>query len=103
MKNSTASGISTQLQGDWTIAGIARQTKPLAEFSRGCRKTHGNVNIDCSGIENIDLCGFQLIYVWMQSLNAKGLHTKLVNLPNFVVETQRRLGLVPLFDPERTH
>lgn len=102
MKNNTVSGISTQLQGDWTITGIARQTRPLAEFSRGC-KTRGNVSIDCSGIENIDLCGFQLIYVWMQSLNAKGLQAKLVNLPNFVVETQRRLGLVPLFDSERNH
>lgn len=95
-----SSSVSTQLLGDWTIAGIAGQTKPLAELSSRCYGITQNITIDCSGIEHIDLSGFQLIYVWKHCLHINGIKPKFVNVPGVVLESQRRLGLGLLFDSQ---
>ena len=51
-----------------------------------------------SGIAGIDLCGFQLLYTWLHCLDIRGVKPKLVNVPDFVHESQDRLGLTALFD-----
>jgi ABC-type transporter Mla MlaB component len=93
-----ASNISAQLQGDWTINGVVRQIDPLMELSRGWDRTSAVVDIDCSGIAGIDLCGFQLLYTWLHCLDIRGVKPKLVNVPELVQQSQNRLGLSELFD-----
>ena len=74
-------GISAHLNGDWTINGVVRQIAPLVELSNCWDCSYPTVDIDCSGIEGIDSCGFQLLYTWMHCLEIKGIESKLVNLP----------------------
>lgn len=93
-----ASNVSARLQGDWTIEGAVRQIDPLMELSNIWDRANAIIDIDCSGIAKIDLCGFQLLYTWLHCLDIRGVKLNLVNIPNIVTETQRRLGLSRLFD-----
>ena len=97
MKGRTSS-IAAHLEGDWTINGVVRQIDPLMELSRNWDRTSTVIDIDCSGIAGIDLCGFQLLYTWLHCLDIRGVKPKLVNVPDFVHESQDRLGLTALFD-----
>lgn len=97
-----ASKVFGRLQGDWTIEGAIRQIDPLIELSNIWDRTETVVDIDCSGIAKIDLCGFQLLYTWLHCLDIRGVKPKLVNLPLAVVETQNRLGLASLFKAQQS-
>jgi ABC-type transporter Mla MlaB component len=92
--------LTEKIGGDWSIAGIALQAKPLTELSNRCHEATRTVALDCGDIKSIDLSGFQLLYVWMHCLHLKGLQPKLVNVPDFMRESQRRLGIAPLFDSQ---
>ena len=97
-----ASNVSARLQGDWTIEGAVRQIDPLMELSNFWDQANAVVDIDCSGIAKIDLCGFQLLYTWLHCLNIRGVRLNLVNLPQTVVDTQKRLGLTRLFSSQQS-
>ena len=74
-------GISAQLNGDWTVNGVVRQIEPLVELSNCWDCNSSTVDIDCSGIEEIDSCGFQLLYTWLHCLEIRGIESKLLTLP----------------------
>ena len=91
------SNVSGQLKGDWTINGVVRQIPPLMALSDRWDRNFTSVDIDCSGIEGIDICGFQLLYTWLHCLEISGIRSNLVNLPEFAKESQYRLGLTDYF------
>lgn len=81
--------ISTRFSGDWTIAGIGERMRSLLDFSSQQTDTVLQgivVNIDCSGIEKIDVNGLQLLYVWLHCMKMKGFRTRFVNMSTVMRE-----------------
>jgi len=93
-----SSALSAYLEGDWTINGVVGQIDPLMELSSSWDRNGSEVKIDCSGIAQIDLCGFQLLYTWLHCLEIRGIRQKLVNVPEVVQRSQSRLGLSNIFE-----
>ena len=101
MENS-AHSVSAHLEGDCTINGIVKQIDPLMELSSRLEQTSTDIDIDCSGIAGIDLCGFQLLYTWMHCLDIRGFRSALVNVPDTVQKSRDSLGLARLFNAKGT-
>jgi ABC-type transporter Mla MlaB component len=92
---------TTHLIGDWTFTGVAQQVVRLTELQFcGVHSPGATVVIDCSGIEGIDLNGFQLLYVWLHCIHMRGLRPELVNLPDWMCDAQERLGITRVFENE---
>ncbi|MCE1226827.1 MAG: STAS domain-containing protein [Geobacteraceae bacterium] len=99
--NVEQTGIATNLSGDWTMNGIPRQVQSLMEISNGVGGVipqSSRLVVDCSGIQDIDISGLQLLYVWVQCLQIKGLRAELVNLSDSMRSTVRRVGLHTLLN-----
>ena len=89
---------AAHLRGDWTIAGVGRQVSLLKELPMEYTVPDTTIAIDCSGIDSIDLSGFQLILVWFHCIRLRGLRPELVNMPEWMREAQERQGLSVLFE-----
>lgn len=87
--------VAARLGGDWTIRGVTQQIDPLTALSEELDPETREVAIDCSGIEMIDVCGFQLLYTWLHCLQMRGFQPRLVRIPAPVAQSQRILGLLP--------
>jgi len=98
MNPAYSSAATTHLTGDWTIAGVVQQVSRLTEFEIGCARSGVTVVVDCSGIAGIDLSGFQLLYVWLQCIQLRGLRPKLVNMPEWMREAQELQGVSQVFE-----
>jgi len=70
----------------------------LTELEIGSTRKGIAVAVDCSGINGIDMSGFQLLYVWLHCIELSGLHPELVNMPEWMRETQEVLGVTQVFD-----
>lgn len=96
--NNSATNTNTPLSGDLTIAGVAHQTEVLTNalfrIESGGEK---RLRIDCGEIVGIDMCGLQLLYVWMECARIRGVETLLVNLPDSMQQVVQRLGLMCFF------
>ena len=93
---------TAHLSGDWTIAGVVQQVALLTEFQAAESAPGATVVIDCSGIDEIDLSGFQLIFAWLHCIRIKGLQHELINVPDWMRDGQRRLGITLESEPELT-
>lgn len=82
-----------KISGDWSIAGIGHQVDRLRVFQIGNVPPGSLVRIDCSSIEEIDSCGFQLLSAWCHFIREKGLKGKLINMPYEMRKMQVQLGL----------
>ncbi|SJZ50093.1 ABC-type transporter Mla maintaining outer membrane lipid asymmetry, MlaB component, contains STAS domain [Trichlorobacter thiogenes] len=94
-------GIATNLSGDWTMNGIPQQVQSLMAISNGVGGVvpqNNRLVVDCSGIKAIDISGLQLLYVWVQCLQIKGLRAELVNLSDGMRSTVHKVGLHKLFE-----
>ncbi len=92
---------STILSGDWTLNGVTRQAHSLLEISTSVVKgdlLETPFLIDCSGIEEIDTSGLQLLYVWMQCLQIKGIQPSLTNISHDMQAKVRQVGFNKIFD-----
>lgn len=85
--------LTEKISGDWSIGGIGNQVRRLKVFHIGEAPPGSVVHIDCSSVEDIDYCGFQLLYVWCHFIKEKGLQSQLVNIPERMRTEQARLGL----------
>lgn len=95
------SGASTiHLTGDWTITGVVQQVPRLTGLEICGTCSVKTVAVDCSGINGIDLSGFQLLYVWLHCIQLNGLHPELVNMPDWMHEAQKRQGVAQVFEHE---
>jgi ABC-type transporter Mla MlaB component len=100
MQATQLSAATTRLIGDWTIAGVIQQVTRLSELEIRSGRSGDTVVIDCSGIDQIDLSGFQLLYVWLHCMQLSGLHPELVNMPEWMREAQQRQGIAQVFENE---
>lgn len=91
---------TTHLNGDWTIGGIVQQLPRLTKFQFYTDREDATIAIDCSGIKEIDLHGFELLYVWLHCIKLRGLRTELVNIPDWMREAQMRMGVNHAFESE---
>lgn len=92
---------STVLSGDWTLNGVTRQAHSLLEISTTVVRSEALETpflIDCSGIEEIDTSGLQLLYVWIQCLQIKGIQPSLTNISHDMQAKVRQIGFSKIFD-----
>lgn len=103
MKTESAT-VATSLSGDWTMNGITGQVNYLMSISgevAGNRINCSRFVVDCSGINQIDMSGLQLLYVWLQCLQLKGMHAELVNFSDDIRATVQQVGLHKMFEAEQ--
>lgn len=81
------------LSGDWTIDGLVSQLRQLTQSLQILESDVGYFHIDCGKIEAIDMSGFQLLHVWMELLKMHGVAPKIVNPPDYMQKSIKRLGL----------
>ncbi|MDD5284369.1 MAG: STAS domain-containing protein [Desulfuromonadaceae bacterium] len=97
MAKRTAGG-KHNLSGDWTISGVMSQVDSLSDsLQKGGTGRKKNLHVDCARISNIDMSGLQLLHVWIECARMRGISPQLVNLPDGMQETIRRLGLGKCF------
>ena len=95
MKSEQA-GVATNLSGDWTMNSISHQLESLMAISSdvgGLVPLNKTLVVDCSEINKIDMSGLQLLYVWVQCLQIRGLRAELVNLSDGMRSIIQQVGL----------
>ena len=97
------------LQGDWTYAGVTQDAieslaVALQQIEHGSR---GRISIDCREMSAVDIFGQQMLSVWMQCANLRGVESELVNPPSKLLHAFESLGLAyrttPLDTPGINH
>jgi len=88
-------GTVAHLLGDLTNSGMSHGSidalnVSLLQIEAGGRK---NIRIDCTKIRLADICGLQLLYVWMQCVRLRGVEPELVNLSDSLQQAIHGLGL----------
>jgi len=75
-------GAEARLEGDWTLTGVTRNIDSLAlslqQLESGREK---KLRIDCGLMKEADICGLELLNVWMQCVRFRGVEPMLVNVP----------------------
>ena len=75
-------GTEARLEGDWTLTGVTRNIDSLAlslqQLESGREK---KLRIDCGLMKEADVCGLELLNVWMQCARFRGVEPTLVNVP----------------------
>lgn len=75
-------GAEVHLDGDWTLAGAARNIDSLAlslqQIGVGMEK---KLRIDCRQVIKADASGMQLLHVWLECARLRGVEPTLVNIP----------------------
>ena len=75
-------GPGARLEGDWTLTGVTRNIDSLAlslqQLESGRKKT---LLVDCGLMKEADMCGLELLNVWMQCARFRGVEPTLVNVP----------------------
>lgn len=92
-------GTVAHLRGDLTHSGVSHSiikslAASLQQIVAGGLKT---LHIDCGRIRSADASGLQLLYVWMQCARFRGVQPELINLPDCLQHTLRRMGLGDCF------
>ena len=90
--------VKHRVSGDWTISGVESQFGSLNETLQELAADHCKaMQVDCAGIDAIDMSGLQLLHLWMEYAKAQGVGVQLVNLPDCMQQTVHQLGLGPCF------
>jgi anti-anti-sigma regulatory factor len=93
-----STGTKHLLAGDWTIAGIVNHVESLSDtLEKHSSTRRKSLHVDCGRINNIDMCGLQLLHVWKNCATMRGLQVRFVNLPDGMQQTIHRLGLGQCF------
>lgn len=75
-------GKEAHLEGNWTLTEVTRNLDSLAlslqQLESGSEK---KLRIDCGQMKEADICGLQLLNVWMQCARFRGVEPTLVNVP----------------------
>lgn len=83
-----------QLSGDWTISGVVNQVNLLSKsLEKLVSASKKRIHVDCGRIDSIDMSGLQLLHVWMELVKMRGIETELLNMPDGMRQTIKRLGL----------
>lgn len=85
-------GAEARLEGDWTLTGVTRNIDSLALslqlLESGRKKT---LLVDCGLMKEADMCGLELLNVWMQCARFRGVEPTLVNVPERLQSTMHTL------------
>ena len=81
------------LFGEWTISGVDDQFRVLSETLQEMASGPNKLpHVDCGNICSFDMSGLQLLHVWLECAKMQGIIVQLVNLPDSMQQTIRRLG-----------
>lgn len=88
------SNIVVRLEGNWTRremtdSNIDLLSVVLKQIGSAGQKS---LRIDCGEINEVDNCGFQLLYVWLRYFRVRGIEWELINLPDKLQKTLQRLS-----------
>jgi len=92
-------GTVAHLQGDLTHPGVTHNIINLLAVSLQKIISGGDkkIRIDCERIRTADICGLQLLYVWMQSARIRGVESELINLSHSLRQSIQRMGFEHCF------
>ncbi|MBK5274942.1 MAG: STAS domain-containing protein [Desulfuromonadales bacterium] len=106
MKNFTE-GTVAHLQGDLTHSGVTNNIINSLAVSLQKTISEGDtkIRIDCESMRTADICGLQLLFVWMQSARFRGVEPELINLSGDLRQNMQKMGFEHCFtgnssDPE---
>jgi len=86
-----------RLSGQWSNSGVILQIESISALQHLAAGLENLYRIDCGDIDSIDMAGFQLLHVWLKCIALRGAQPELVNLPEGMKQTIRRLGLERCF------
>lgn len=97
----TASGAT--MDGDWTLAGAARNLDSLAGLLHKIHAGDGrNLCIDCRNVSKADASGLQVLHVWLECARMRGVEPTLINVPERLLSAMQGLSqhfiIVPYHD-----
>jgi len=90
-------GTGIKLSGHWNLSGAVRQIESLSTAHQPESGPETLSSVDCSEISSIDISGLQLLHVWLQCVRLRGGKPELINLPESMRQTIKRLGLENCF------
>jgi anti-anti-sigma regulatory factor len=93
------------LNGDLTHSGVTHNIVNILAVSLQKIISGGdtNIHIDCNSVHIADICGLQLLYVWMQSARFRGVEPELVNLSASLQYSFEKMGFGCCFTGDSTH
>jgi ABC-type transporter Mla MlaB component len=74
-------GTEARLEGDWTLTGVTRNIDALAHSLQQLKPDCKKILINCGHMKGADICGLQLLNVWLQCVRHRGVEPVLVNVP----------------------
>ena len=86
-----------KLSGHWNHSGVILQIESLPTLHRMESGLEKLFDIDCGEIGGVEMSGLQLLYVWMQCVRLRGVKPELINLPESMRRTIKRLGVENFF------
>ena len=92
MKNNNE-GTGIKLSGRWDSSGVVMQIEALSSLHQLAFAMEKHCRIDCSEISNVDMTGLQLLHAWLQCISFHGVNHELINLPEGMQQTIKRMGL----------
>lgn len=76
-------GSEARLEGDWTLSALAINLDSLAHSLQQIDSADNKpLRIDCGQMKDADLAGLQLLNVWVQCTQFRGMEPFLVNVPD---------------------
>jgi len=86
------SGSEARLEGDWTVSALVINLDSLAnslqQIDSGDKKP---LRIDCGQMKDADIGGLQLLNVWVQCTQIRGMEPFFVNVPDNLRNTMKVL------------
>jgi|ERR1039457_2480891 ABC-type transporter Mla MlaB component len=82
------------LEGSWTLKNLTSGTiDALSDSLDKIEPGNGNcLRIDFHQISEIDGCGQQLLFIWLQCIKFRGIEPELFNVPANLRKTFKKLG-----------
>ena len=80
-------GAEAQMEGDWTLAGAARNLDSLAVLLHQLETgTARQLRIDCRNVTRADASGLQVLQVWLECVRMRGVEPTLINISERMLE-----------------
>lgn len=83
-------GAEAQMEGDWTLAGAARNIDSLAKLLHQLETGKEKVlRIDCRKVSRADASGLQVLHVWLECVRMRGVEPTLFNIPEKMLKAMQ--------------
>lgn len=97
------SGTMAQLMGNWTRTEMTDGNIDSLGVSLQQLKIAGvrNLRVDCGQLNEVDVSGLQVLYIWLRSFRFRGIDLQMINPPRKLRKTLQGL-LIRLCYQEQT-